>query len=173
MNAADDDGLSPLHLACVGGHAAVAKELLDAGALPEEVLAVLIQEYHLEETEIELKDTYDQDMDSVTSEEIEHELVMKAKQKELGMLNQMDTYDVIDRPKEAKAISSRWVLREKKEGTVRARFVAREYKLNKGVHDMEVYAATPSLKAMRTLLTVCSSKMQEGKSWGVLKDSQG
>ena len=42
VNVADDDGLSPLHLACVGGHAAVAKDLIDAGALPMSRCAMLI-----------------------------------------------------------------------------------------------------------------------------------
>jgi len=34
VDAADDDGLSPLHVACIGGHADVARALLEGGAAP-------------------------------------------------------------------------------------------------------------------------------------------
>ena len=89
--------------------------------------------------------------------------VKEAKDSELDFLL-VDTLEVVPRPSGLPVIGSRWVVTEKRDGRVKARSAAREFRERGAGTDYSLSSATPSKSALKAVLALTSVRMQRGAS---------
>ena len=82
----------------------------------------------------------------------------------LNTLNDMETYHLIERPKNAHILRGRWVFDTKVDGVnpklvkkLRARFCAKGFTQKEGVDFYETFSPTAKLKTLKILLTILAS----------------
>ena len=102
-------------------------------------------------------------------------MVIEAKLKEMERVKRMKVYrvvtmDTMQRDEEGKTISIKWVITNK--GTeehpiAKARPVVREF--NTGDKRGELFAGTPGLMAMRTVISRAMTKCEHGAKWPILR----
>ena len=95
-------------------------------------------------------------------------VVIEARRKEKGRFKRMNVYRVVtrgslERDEEGKMLSIKWVITNKgteKHPIAKARLVAREF--NTGDKRGELFAGTPGLMAMRTVLSRAMTRCENG-----------
>jgi hypothetical protein len=90
--------------------------------------------------------------------------------KELTQLKDLNVFEEMENPtpqQTKQAIRTRWVLKEKRPGEVRARLVLKDFNL--GDKNAELFAPTPSLASLRLVLTQTSrmEHVSKDRTWGL------
>lgn len=82
----------------------------------------------------------------------------KAMDDEIDSMNKNRVWEMVDLPKNEKAISCKWILRRKRDGAYRARLVARGFLQREGVDYSETYAPVINMPSLRLVLAVILQK---------------
>ena len=78
-----------------------------------------------------------------------------AKVSELLNMDKIGVLEVVDRPQSQQVLSTRWVSKQRLDGSYKVRFVA--YRFEQTVSsDTDVFAGTPKLTTLRALLTIAA-----------------
>ena len=86
------------------------------------------------------------------------ELAMK---KELESIKKNETWTLVPRPKNAKVVKSRWVLRTKDNGIYKARFCAKGFTQRWGEDYDETFAPVTKYPSIRTLFSILAGRKAE------------
>ena len=81
-----------------------------------------------------------------------------AMQKEIDSITKNETWNLVPRPREAKVVKSRWVLRTKDNGLYKARFCAKGFTQRWGEDYDETYAPVAKYTSIRTLLAILAGR---------------
>jgi hypothetical protein len=81
-----------------------------------------------------------------------------AMQKELESIMKNETWTLVPRPKDAKVVKSRWVLRTKDNGLYKARFCAKGFTQRLGEDYDETFAPVAKYTSIRTLLAILAGR---------------
>src|SRR5580692_6089547 len=81
-----------------------------------------------------------------------------AMQKELESIAKNDTWTLVPRPKDAKVVKSRWVLRTKDNGIHKARFCAKGFTQRWGEDYDETFAPVAKYTSIRTLFAILAGR---------------
>jgi transposase InsO family protein len=81
-----------------------------------------------------------------------------AMQKEYDSILKNKTWDLVPRPKNAKVVKSRWVLRTKDNGVYKARFCAKGFTQQWGEDYDETFAPVAKYTSIRTLLAILAGR---------------
>lgn len=82
----------------------------------------------------------------------------KAMQEEIDALKSMDVWELVDLPEGKKPLTCKWVLREKVDGRLRARIVARGFDQTRSIDYTETFAPVARHASIRILLCHAASK---------------
>lgn len=82
----------------------------------------------------------------------------KAMQEEIDALKAMDVWKLVDLPEGKKPLTCKWVLREKVDGRLKARIVARGFDQIRGIDYSETFAPVARHASIRILLCYAASK---------------
>jgi len=88
---------------------------------------------------------------------------MDACLEELGALHQRDVYELVDLPKNRRAIRNRWVFNQKADGRYRARLVAKGYSQVEGIDFDELFSPVVRYETARLLLGIAALE-----NWDIL-----
>src|ERR1700689_971397 len=81
-----------------------------------------------------------------------------AMQKEIDSITKNETWNLVPRPRDAKVVKSRWVLRTKDNGLYKARFCAKGFTQRWGEDYDETYAPVAKYTSIRTLLAILAGR---------------
>ena len=79
----------------------------------------------------------------------------KAKLKELLSMDKFGVVEVVDRPQSQQVLLTRWVSKQRQDGSYKVRLVARGFEQTLS-SDTDFYAGTPKLTTLRALLTIAA-----------------
>lgn len=89
----------------------------------------------------------------------EQEKYNQAMAAELTSMKRNDVWDVVDRPVGESVISSKWDLRQKHDGTFKARLVARGFEQNVSeFEEEELYSPVAKMPTVKTLLSIANKR---------------
>lgn len=105
--------------------------------------------------------------DIPVSEALKDEKWKQAMQEEYDSLMEMKTWELVDCPEGVKPITCRWVLREKADGRLKARLVARGFEQKEGVDYAETFSPVARHASIRLLLSHAASEKMKLVSFDV------
>lgn len=105
--------------------------------------------------------------DISVGEALKDEKWRRAMQEEYDSLIGMKTWKLVDCPKGVKPITCRWVLREKADGSYKARLVARGFEQKEGVDYTETFSPVARHASIRLLLSHAASEKMKLVSFDV------
>lgn len=85
----------------------------------------------------------------------------KAMKDEFSSLSEMKTWKLVNKPKNVKPLSCRWVFARKSDGRHKARLVVRGYEQKQGQDYREVFSPVARHASMRLLLSIAASEEME------------
>lgn len=91
----------------------------------------------------------------------------KAMTEEFESLTNMQTWKLVELPENVKPLSCRWILREKQDGRLKARLVARGYQQTKGIDYTEIFSPVARHASIRLVLSIVASKKMKLKTFDV------
>lgn len=91
----------------------------------------------------------------------------QALQEEYDSLINMETWTLVEAPKDARVMSCRWVLREKQDGRLKARLVVRGFEQIEGVDYDTTFSPVARHASIRLLLSLAASKGMKMKTFDV------
>ena len=110
-------------------------------------------------------------VDDVSNQVLDKEMSIQARWLEIDFFTKMKVYDKVHRLLAAgkKVSSTRWLDINKGDSErpdSRVRLVGRELRLND--HRLDLFAATPPLKSLRLLCSICASNQRRARPYRIL-----
>ncbi|XP_035215334.1 uncharacterized mitochondrial protein AtMg00820-like [Stegodyphus dumicola] len=98
--------------------------------------------------------------DIVNLPQVEEELWKRAMDEEMKSMEVNDVWDLqsLPPPPDKRAISYKWVLRKKRNGTYRARLVARGFMKKEGIDYTDTFSPVISMCSLRLILVIINNE---------------
>lgn len=99
--------------------------------------------------------------DISVSEAMKDERYKEAMLKEFDALMSMQTWTLVDPPDYVTPLEGRWLLREKEDGIIKARYVVKGCQQREGIDYSDTYSPVVDLASIRLLLSIAASRGME------------